>query len=109
MPKLAEPLMDIRNTGKVLNRKVAKSHFVLVLVLDTSFALVQLSRDSRLHSKNNTDELSLLVSSAFSVLKQESTEPQFSLFLSTATSYWDIHFFTTNLLQKTMVSSRENL
>ena len=39
------------------------------------------------------------MSSAFSVLKQESTEPQISQFLSTATSYWGIHFFTT-LIQR---------
>ena len=43
MAKLAEVLIGVRNTGKVPNRKLAKSHFVLlvlVLVLDKSFALV---------------------------------------------------------------------
>ena len=38
MAKLAEPLMDIRGTGKVENQKLAKSRIVLVLVFD--FALV---------------------------------------------------------------------
>ena len=38
MAKLAEPLEGVRNTGKVRNWKVAKSHFLL-LVLDKSFAL----------------------------------------------------------------------
>ena len=50
MAKLAEPLVSGRNTGKVPNRKVAKSHFLL-LVLDKSFALIQLSRDNKFHSK----------------------------------------------------------
>ena len=44
MAKLAEPLMGVRNTGKVPNRKAAKSQIVLllilVLVLDKSFAVV---------------------------------------------------------------------
>ena len=51
MAKLAEPLMGVRDTGKVGNRKLAKSGIVLlvlvlvlvlilVLVLDKSFALV---------------------------------------------------------------------
>ena len=40
MAKLAEPLVGGRNTGKVPNQKVAKLHFVFVLVLDKSFALV---------------------------------------------------------------------
>ena len=42
MAKLAEPLMGVRNTGKVPNRKVAKSRIVLVLVfvLEKKFALV---------------------------------------------------------------------
>ena len=51
MAKLAEPLMGVRNTGKVPNRKLAKSHFlhlvvvvvvvvVVVLVLDKICALV---------------------------------------------------------------------
>ena len=41
MAKLAEPLLGIRNTDKVPNRKVAKSHSVLlVIVLDKNFVLV---------------------------------------------------------------------
>ena len=43
MAKLAEPLLGVRDTGKVPNRKVAKSGIVLVLVLvlvlDKTFAL----------------------------------------------------------------------
>ena len=34
MAKLAEPSMGVRDIGKVPNRKVSKSHFVLVLVLE---------------------------------------------------------------------------
>ena len=42
MAKLAEPLVGVRNTGKVPNGKVAKSHFLLLVldVLDKKFALV---------------------------------------------------------------------
>ena len=41
MAKLAESSMDVRNTGKVPNQKVAKSQIVLLLlVLDKKFALV---------------------------------------------------------------------
>ena len=34
-----EPVMGVRNTGKVPNQKVAKSRIVLILVLDETFAL----------------------------------------------------------------------
>ena len=50
---------------KVPNQKVAKSQYVLVLVLYKGFALVYLNRDNRFHSKNNTNKLQLLLSSAF--------------------------------------------
>ena len=33
MAKLAEPLMGIRNAGKLQNRKVAKSQIVLIPIL----------------------------------------------------------------------------
>ena len=40
MAKLAEPLVGVRNIGKVPNQNVAKSQIVLlVLVLDKKFAL----------------------------------------------------------------------
>ena len=85
MAKQAKPLIGVRNTGKVPNQKVAKSLIVLGLVLGKSFALVYLSHDGRFHPKNNTNQLRLLVSSTFSVLRQESMEPQISLFLTTVT------------------------
>ena len=100
MAKLAEPLMDVRNTGKVPNWKVAKSRIVLILVLGKSFALEYLSRDSKFHSKNNTNKLHLLVSSTFSGSK-ESTKRHVCSFvackLTTAAPYWGIQFFATNL------------
>ena len=49
MAKLGRPLMDVKDTGKVGNQKMAKSRIVLlvlvlllilVLVLDKSFALI---------------------------------------------------------------------
>ena len=39
MAKLAELSIGVRNTDKVPNQKVAKLHFLLVLVLDKKFAL----------------------------------------------------------------------
>ena len=77
--QLAEQLMGVRETGKVPNRKVAKSW--IVLVLNKSFALIYLSRYSKSHSKNNTNELFLLVSSAFSGRK-ESTKWHVSSFMA---------------------------
>ena len=66
--------MGVRDTGKVQNWTVAKSQIVLVLVLDKTFALV----DSKFHFQSSTNELRLLISSAFSG-KQELTERRFLL------------------------------
>ena len=84
MAKLVELLVGIRNTGKVPNWKVAKSQIVLlnlvlvlVVIVDKRFALVSLSCDSRFHYTNNTNELPLLMSSAFLVLEQDLTKSRF--------------------------------
>ena len=78
MAKLAEPLLVIRHTSKVPNRKVPKSRIVhvvaLVVVLDKKLALAELGHNSRFHSKNNTNQLHLLVSSTFSVLERYSSK-----------------------------------
>ena len=39
MAKLAEPLLVVRRTGKVPNRKVSKSLIVHVVAVDKKFAL----------------------------------------------------------------------
>ena len=64
MAKLAELLVGVRDIGKVPNRKVAKSHFLLVLVLvlvlvlplEKKVTLAKLGHNSRFHTKNNTNQ-----------------------------------------------------
>ena len=69
MAKLAELLLDVRDTGKVRNQKVSKSRIVLIpiliLILLKMYIPRQLSHDTRHCSINNTNELHLPVSSAF--------------------------------------------
>ena len=65
--------MDVKDTGKVRNRRVAKSRIVLLpllilillLILVRTFVSRQLIRECIYCSKNNTNELRLLVSMCF--------------------------------------------
>ena len=71
MAKLAKPLMDVRNAGKVQNRKVAKSQIVLIpiLILIKKFIARQPSHDTKHCSINKTNKVHLLVGRAFWVEK----------------------------------------
>ena len=74
MAMLVGPLMDVKDPGKVRNRRVAKSRIVflpiiLILILVKKFIPRKLIHGCRYCSINNTNELRLLVSSAFWVKK----------------------------------------
>ena len=84
MAMLDGPLIDVKDLGKVRNRRVAKLQIVLVIIIIIIIILVkkfipwQLIHGCRYCSLNNTNELRLLVSSAFWVKKKEATEDQIS-------------------------------
>ena len=66
--KLAGPLMGVKDTSKLQNRRVAKLYIVVVLlclIFVNYFIPRQLSHGSRYCFINNTNELCLLISSAF--------------------------------------------
>ena len=75
MAMLVGPLMGVKDPGKVQNRRVAESRIVLLILLLLIILLVktfisrQLIHGCRCCSINNTNELCLLVSSAFWVKK----------------------------------------
>ena len=121
MAKLPEPLMGIRDTGKVQNQKVPSGTparyktrkcqtrwlFFLFLLLTKSLRSYNSHHSStctcRYNSKNNTNKLHLLISSAFRWTRIDGITYfliHMACKLTTAAPYWGIHFFTT----KTMVS-----
>ena len=79
MAILARPLMAANNTGKVRNWRVAKSWFVVLLLLVKTFIPQQLSGGSRYCSINNTNELRYLVSSTHRVRRNQQNHTLASL------------------------------
>ena len=72
MAMLVEPLIDVKDSGKVRNWRVAKMRIVLIplLILIRTFISLQLIHECRYQSINNTNELHLLVSICFWVKKE---------------------------------------